>query len=170
MFRPLAACFNLAALILFVVIFSAGFAPRSLTQNKVFLVSISVKNIESTAAWYHKYLNFKLGDRKDYPQNKISIGILTKDDLSLELVQHSESVPVTKFVPAISNPAVIQGYAKVGYVVENIEQLVKRMKTDSVKFVLELRESKETGSKMCIVLDNNGNWVQLMQQKTAGSL
>ncbi|HVO74166.1 MAG TPA: VOC family protein [Ignavibacteriaceae bacterium] len=147
------------------VLLSGGDIADAPKEFKVYLVAVSVKDINTAAAWYNKYLGFQFGEKKDYPESKVSIGIMTKGDFSLEIVQHKESVPVSKFIPDISNPAMIRGYGKIGYMVDNLDEIIKRMKADSVKFIIDPMQNKTSGSKMCIVLDNDGNWVQLMEKK-----
>ncbi len=143
-------------------------ALRSQESVTVPLIAISVRDIDSTTAWYGKYLGFTQIDKKDFPDYKMSIVILQKESVRLELVQHKESVPVSSLLPKLDNPALIQGYGKVAYEVNNIEQIVRMMKADSVRFILELQDDdikSFEGYKSCIVLDNNGNWVQLFQRK-----
>jgi catechol 2,3-dioxygenase-like lactoylglutathione lyase family enzyme len=152
-------------IILSALFISGGYVADSPKDFRVFIVAISVKDINTAAGWYNKYLGFEFGEKKDYPESKVSIGIMTKGEFSLELVQHKESVPVSKFIPDISNPAVVRGYGKVGYIVDNLEEIVKRMKAGLVKFIIDPMVNKASGSKMCIVLDNDGNWVQLMEKK-----
>jgi len=135
---------------------------------RVMLVAISVKDLDSTATWYHKYLGFNLMDKKDFPDNNVTVAILENNSVRIELVQHKESVAPSKLIPKLANPALIQGYGKVAYDVADIEQIVRTMKSDSVTFVHNLRDVDRgtfVGYKSCIVLDNNGNWVQLYQKK-----
>ncbi len=78
------------------------------------------------------------------------------------------SPPETTEGAHMHHPDLIQGYGKVGYEVADIERVVRIMKADNVRFVYDLRESsgKEFAQyRNCIVLDNNGNWVQLYQKK-----
>lgn len=126
------------------------------------LVAISVKNIDSTAAWYGRYLGFRLVEKKDFPDYKMSIGMLEKEGFNIELVQHQDSNPITKYVPNFDNPALIQGYGKIAYAVDNLDHIVTVMKAGSVRFILGVRDSKDENTGTCIVLDNNGNWVQLI--------
>ncbi len=135
---------------------------------KVVLVAISVRDIDSAASWYNRYIGFALTDRKDFPEYKVSVGMLQKGDVRIELVRHQESVAPGTVVPKFDNPALLRGYGKIAYEVADIDRTVHKMKAEGVKFISDVKESvgKDfAGQKNCIVLDCDGNWVQLYQRK-----
>lgn len=156
----------LGSFLLCSALFPAGL--QSVEEFRIALVSISVHDIDASVEWYRKYLGFVLSDKRAFPENNVTIALLKKAQVRIELVRHAESVAPSTLVPGLENPALIRGYGKVAYEVVDIENIVKLMNADGVKFVLGLRDSTVTeflGYKSCIVLDNSGNWVQLFQKK-----
>jgi catechol 2,3-dioxygenase-like lactoylglutathione lyase family enzyme len=158
-----------SAVVLFCIL--STILPASLQAQpnfKVLLIAISVRDIDSTTNWYHKYLGFNLIDKKDFPENKIGITLLENNGIRLELVRHKQSIAADSLIPRLDNPALLQGYGKIAYEVADIDQTVRTMKAEGVKFVYDLRDSATgifAGYRSCIVLDNNCNWAQLFQRK-----
>ena len=154
-------------IIQFSMLFSVLLLPGVLKAEegiKVTLVAISVMNIDSSAAWYHKYLGFDVVEKKNFSDRKMQIAVLKNNGVRIELVQLEKSVRTNQLIPNLKNPAIIQGYGKVAYEVMNIKKTVRMMKSNGVQFLRELgisRVGQFAGYKVCIVLDCDSNWVQL---------
>jgi catechol 2,3-dioxygenase-like lactoylglutathione lyase family enzyme len=124
------------------------------------LVAISVADLAESVSWYRDILGFEILQQSSFPANKLSLAILQRDGFRIELVDHQDSVPPHKVVPALDNPALIQGFGKLAFQVEDLDAWSAELKAKGVRFQLEPRENPETGTKSFIVLDNSGNWLQ----------
>ena len=156
------------AIVVFLLLLAIPSIVQAQDDLKVVLVAISVRDIDSTASWYKKYLGFALTDKKDFPDYKVSVGMLQKGDVHIELVRHQESIAPSSVLPKLDNPAIIRGYGKIAYEVDDIGLTVRTLKADGVKFITDLKEGSGkdfAGRKNCIVLDCDANWVQLFQRK-----
>jgi len=130
------------------------------------LVAISVPNLSAAVHWYVDILGFKILKQAAFPDYKMSLAILERDDFRLELVELQGSSPAGKLLPGIDNPALIQGFGKLAFSVQDLDAWEARLKSKGVRFQLKPREDREEGTKSFIVLDDSGNWIQFTSKLT----
>lgn len=155
----LLACFTLFAALPSAV----ATDPARQETIRPYLASLSVPDIDASAAWYSENLGFKVVKKMDFPDYKLRITLLDRDGFRLELVQLGGSVPPAKVLPEWgSNPALLHGFGKLAFQVADVDAWAGRLKEKGIKFQIEPRDNAEDGTRSFIVLDRDGNWIQLV--------
>lgn len=132
------------------------------------LVAISVPDLAASVRWYEDLLAFRVVKEANFPDYKLSLAILARDDFRLELVQVVGSAPPSKLVPGIDNPALIQGIGKLAFAVSDLDAWASRFKSMGVQFQVAPREDPEDGTRSFVILDNSGNWLQFITARPGG--
>lgn len=112
---------------------STGFAPV--------LVAIPVADVKASAAWYERNAGFVL--RSEQPDR----AILERAQFQLELVKADGCTPRRDFV-------------RIAFHIPDIDPLIERLRANGVTFQTEPHDDLSEGTRSCIVLDNEGNWIQ----------
>lgn len=132
---------------------------------RVGLFAISVADMDASIAWYENHLDFLLISRNDFPEYKVSVAVVERNDLQIEIVHYTASKAPSDYIKEYAkNPAIMQGIAKISFMVDNIDSLAARLESDNVKFVSNLHHEDALNLKSFIILDNSGNWLQFSQK------
>ena len=106
---------TLGALVLILV--SALFSAADLRPS---LVAISVQNLDQSVHWYTDTLNFKVQETIDLPESKLRITFLERNNFRLELIELKDSFPIRRYVPDLTNRALLQGFSKLAFDVDDL--------------------------------------------------
>ena len=143
-------------------------APKSPTAGaKPYWAGIVVPNADESAKWYQENLQFKLERKMDLPEHKLKIVFLELNGFNLELVELQGSLSfamVQKQVPALKDRDHLQGFAKLGFLIENIDALASDLKRRGVKLRMEPTDDPPFGTRFLLVEDNAGNLLQFFQK------
>ena len=112
---------------------STGFAPV--------LVAISVNDVKASAAWYEQNAGFV--PRSETPDR----AVLERARFQLALVKADGCVPRRDFV-------------RIAFHIPDIDPLIARLHANGVKFQMEPHDDLSEGTRSCVVLDNEGSWIQ----------
>lgn len=160
--------------LVFGLLLLAGCAPskqpleEGARSFRPYLVAVSVADREASIGWYVDNLGFRLEDKRDFPEHRLRVAMLERRGFFLEIVELAGSVPPDRCVPGIDNPALLRGFGKLSFEVEDAAALAKKLKARGVRFQLEPGEGRELGSLSFIVLDPDGNWLQFEQPPEGG--
>jgi len=127
------------------------------------LIAISVPRLEDAVTWYHDILGFEVEKRSVFPDYHLRLAWLVRDQARLELIEIQGSRPPSEVLPGLDNPALLQGFGKIGFRVTDAAQLASELKRKGVRFQVELRDDLETQARAFIILDNNGNWLEIWE-------
>ena len=151
----------LAFLLLFSCLGSAADqSPAAFQPANGSFFAISVPNVELSSRWYQEKLGFKVVKRSQSPDGLSRAIIVRLQDAVVEIVQHHDSTAPLKLLPGMKGPHLIQGVFKVGFFVNDAEDLYARLKKQKFEFIGGLFEDKEMRLKSFLIKDNNGNILQ----------
>jgi catechol 2,3-dioxygenase-like lactoylglutathione lyase family enzyme len=145
----------------------AGQAKKQTSKNSPipYLVGISVADVDASVKWYEENLGFKTIKRMELPQYDLRLAFLELNGFRVELIENKKSFSIKKYVPDYQDGSgLLQGMAKVGFLVNKIDPIAESLKKRGVPFVVELREDKEFAVKFFIIQDNSGNLIQYFQK------
>ncbi len=132
------------------------------------LVALNVASADRSAKWYGDNLGFAVKDRKEFPKFGLRIVMLELDGFWLEVVEKKNGIPVSqieKAMPEIKDWDEVQGIKKLAFEVDDLDGYLKSFKQNGVRFQLNPRGGPEDPifGRSFIVLDDDGNWIQLCQ-------
>lgn len=141
---------------------ASGTAPVATHGRELRMSSaaLSVPEIEAAIAWYRSTLGLEVAKRLEFPALGLRLAWLRSAELELELVEQNGSRDRARLVSDAGNPALVQGFGKIGFRVDDIASWEARLKAAKVTFQVGMRDAVFPGSKTFVVLDNNGNWLQ----------
>ena len=152
-------------LLIVTIVTSISFANAQSPDSRPFLIAAQVRNLDQSIAWYTSMLDFKLIDKKSFPDYGMKIGMLQRDGFQLELVENVKTRPKDEVLKKIEAEE-ITGFAKVAFHAGDIRGLYKKLQDKKADFKLTLRDSNLNGKEQFfVVTDPDGNWVQFVGQK-----
>ena len=133
---------------------------------KLFYATLSTPNIDRAAAWYIEKLEFEQLFRFDFPEFGTSVIHLGKHDFRIELIQQEDSVPCP--IPQGTPPGHtnVQGLTQIGFMVENLDQLIADLEAKGVEKAWGKRENPAFGVNFQFFLDCDGRLLQFVQLRT----
>ena len=139
-------------------------SPEPLKGMRPYLVAISVKSLDESAAWYSGVLGLRLVEKKDFPDHGLSIALLESEGFRLELVQLKGSVASIDCAPDPSNPASLQGVGKYAFQVDDLSDVVSTLKKRGAQIFRSFSDAAKPRETSVIIKDNDGNWIQFFQR------
>ncbi|WP_425410102.1 VOC family protein [Hyphococcus sp.] len=123
------------------------------------LIAISVSDLDDASAWYVTYFNFEETKRYAFPEDGMRIAFLERNGFELELIEIANAAPYA--APDPDNPSTRQGYNKLAFYSEDIDALYTNAQDRGAQVHSVLSNSNRTGGRFFILLDPDGNWVQV---------
>lgn len=98
--------------------------------------------------------------------DSLKINFLKGKSFELELMEKKTSFNIKNRIPGYDiNKQPLQGFYKIAFTVNNIEQLYSRLKKKNVTEVLGLTDDKAFNSTFFIIQDLDGNLLQFIEQQ-----
>ena len=114
-----------------------------------------VSNIDSSIYWYAEILGFELINKLENEQRGFKQSNLKRGEMLVELIElKTASVPENR----------VQGIFKVGFMVEKFDNWIEYLKSKNVQFQGQVIEDPISGKRVCIVLDPDGNRIQIFEK------
>lgn len=118
--------------------------------------ALSVASVAESTRWYRDKLGFTLD--REVPDR---MALLHLGPVSLELVHAQGSVPLRTALPAASDAMAVHGIAKVGWVVDDFDGTVTRLRAKGVDIAFGPFPKRSDQRANVIIRDNAGNMIQL---------
>ena len=138
--------------------------PVPVSEGPVFTTTgaffaLSVRDASASAKWYAEKLGLKVV--MNLPKaDKTAVIVLEGGGLIVELIQHDDALPLRKAAPSVNDPMYVHGITKVGIIVDDLDQTLKRLKERQVSVAYgPFPKSAEQRANL-IIMDNAGNMIQ----------
>ena len=128
---------------------------------------IVVARLDVSTAWYRDKLGFKLARSMDLPAYKVRIAFLELNGFTLELVEFQSSVSfetVKARIAELEDRDHLQGFAKLGFRIPDVDALASALKAGGVKLRMEPTDERELHDRFFLVEDPDGNTLQFFQR------
>jgi methylmalonyl-CoA/ethylmalonyl-CoA epimerase len=120
-----------------------------------------VSNLESTAKWYKEQLGFEEVLRREFSEYGTRIIFLEVNGVRIELIEDQKWRPIDR--PNPPQHTTVQGVSQITFKVDNIEEVIERVKSRSITIAWDLVVVKDIGFKEFFIRDNEGNIVQFVE-------
>lgn len=146
--------------LLFLLISCLGSA-QSVDELKPYFSALIVDDIEVSKAWYTQNLGFEIVNESSLPERGIKQVNLKSGFGLIELIEISSSKKASELT---DQKARIQGIFKIGFQVRDLDEWVKKLRENKVSFSGNIVEDPNTNKRMVIILDPDGNRIQLFEE------
>ncbi len=125
--------------------------------------AILVEDIETSRTWYKDVLGFEV-----VLESEITTGFtilnLRKGDSALELIQLPGALSPKEAIENYHSKTRIHGFFKMGFQVDDLDEWVSFLREKKVKFNGDVVQDPVTDKRMLIILDPDGNRIQLFEK------
>ena len=127
-------------------------------------VALSVSDIDKSADFYQKHFGLKLAEKYTYPDAGLTIAILKRKDVALELFEFKKHKALPGYRKGLDSDLHTIGTKHFSLQVEDIRGLYKKLKKARVGCATELRVF-DNGLHYFFIKDPDGILVELMQAR-----
>ena len=124
--------------------------------------SIRVSNMERSVAFYEKFLNLTLVNRREIPQNKAEIAFLQNALAKGDMVELTFFRDQKRFIQADYEERLFDHLA---FQVEDMNKTLKAMRNAGVTVTDEPYRLSPNGSLIAFVEDPDGTLIELIEKK-----
>lgn len=133
------------------------------TANMSF-TAIIVNDMKVSEKWYRRTFGFQPRNDFKIKSRGLYVSNLTLGTNNLELIQLENSVSRKEAVANYDNKPRIQGIFKIGFTVKEFDKWIEWFKELDVKTAGKVVTDNRTNKRMVIILDPDGNRVQLFEK------
>jgi methylmalonyl-CoA/ethylmalonyl-CoA epimerase len=141
---------------------SVAKAEQPLLDIRPYAITLSVPNIETTAAWYDEILGFKVDKTKSYPEYGTKLAFLVRDGFRVELIEDANAKPglVRPDAPAHKST---HGVSQFMFGTDDLAAVKAKLVAKNVPIHFEF-ENAELGVRIFFIRDPNQNLITFVQR------
>lgn len=136
---------------------------KNLGEPKSFFFEVTVSDIDSSLAWYEKYLGLEFIERTDYPQLGYRQANIKSGLISIELIEPDSSV-TEEIIRENFAGKKLQGFSKIGFTVPDFTNWMGFMLEKNVRIVGSTAADRITGKRVMIIADPDGNLIKIFEE------
>lgn len=138
---------------------------KDLADLSPFFTAIIVQDIDSSIFWYQEKLRFEVEDQLSLPERGFAQANLSNGQMKLELIQLESAIDPATALPNYTSKTRMHGIFKFGFEVKGFDAWQEHLKAVQAQFYGEVVSDPTSGVRMIIILDPDGNRIQLFEQK-----
>lgn len=135
--------------------------PNDLTP---YFNAIIVNDMDSSLSWYQQVLGYEVLNSNQFPEMGLKQANLKKGDASIELIELNSAIDPNELIPNFNSNTKMIGLFKFGFYVDNFDQWIEYLKLNQVEFKGRVVSDELSGKQMVIILDPDGNRIQLFER------
>lgn len=135
-----------------------------LPQPEPYFMAIIVSDIDTSIAWYKDHLGFALLNRTDLPDLGFRQANLESGKTLLELIELNSARTAAELLADHPRGTRVGGFFKFGFSVADFDGWLSYLKKSNVSFRGDVVKDPNTGKRMIILLDPDGNRIQFFEQ------
>lgn len=128
-----------------------------------FFNAILVEDIEVSQYWYQEVLGYEMVSESKINEG-FSVVNLKKGSAALELIQLPTALSPAEAIPGFDAKTRINGFFKMGFLVVDLDQWMTFLQEKQVQLSGNVVQDPVTEKRMVIILDPDGNRVQLFEK------
>ncbi len=131
---------------------------------EAYFSAMIVDDIDSSINWYSNVLKFEVVNRVESKERGFKQSNLKKGTILIELIELDRAISLKDAVPDYTNKTRIIGFFKTGFLVSDFDQWIDHLTRNKVEFYGNIVTDNITGKKMAIVIDPDGNRIQIFEK------
>jgi len=154
----------LFSLVLFIIYYhSQAQSENTAVDLAPSFFALIVQDMDQSLNWYQQHFGFQVDDVKVMEARGIKIANLSQGSTRLELIEFQDVINSNKAIEKLGSQTRVAGVFKIGFDVANFDNMVAEFRKAGVQFRGDVVEDPITGRNMVIVLDPDGNRIQLFE-------
>lgn len=125
--------------------------------------AVIVQDLNRSIEWYSGILGFEVIDQAENPDRGFAQANLKNGYVMLELIELETAVSPAELLKGYDNKTKITGFFKFGMTVSDFDSWVRHLEKENAHISGSVVANPATGKKMIIVLDPDGNRIQLFE-------
>lgn len=147
-------------LIFFISLLSHSALAQEVTP---YFTALIVEDIEVSTAWYSKHFGLKVISETNMPDRGFKQVNLQAEGMLIELLQIDAALDRDQVLAAAS-ARFVSGIFKIGFLISDLEKKAAALQSAGVEFRGSIVYDENLQTNMLIVLDPDGNYVQLFER------
>lgn len=149
-------------ILLLIAALSFNWAVGQSTYDEKHFTGLLVKDMDASIAWYRDKLGFKVVDTVNNPNSGYRFALLSWNNTLVEIIAHAKVLSDKQIKAALPDNAGTQGFFKLGFFVDNLEEFQEELKSRGVKILHPVLKAEgfTRKLKLFIIEDNEGNMIQ----------
>ena len=122
--------------------------------------ALSVADVKASAEWYANAFGLKTVMPASR-SGKTTVTVLEGGGLIVELIQHDDALPMAKAAPTVTEPRLVHGLFKAGFIVDDFDKTLAALKARHIEIAFGPFPARPGQRANVIVRDNAGNLIQI---------
>ena len=137
---------------------------ESLPKPEAYFSAIIVNDIDTSIIWYSNNFGFKVLNKIASKERGFKQANLKCGNILIELIELKSSLSPKNLLKNHPKKTKIDGFFKFGFLVSEFDNWVKFLKQSKVEFYGTVVIDDQSGKKMVLVKDPDGNRIQLFEK------
>ncbi len=156
---------KLSCLLIFLFCSNVGFSQDfDSLELEAYFTAIIVNDIEASIDWYTSILGFEVINRFSSEERGFKQSNLDRNGILIELIELNQAVNPEDVIPNYTNKTRLIGLYKAGFQVQAFENWASHLEKSEVEFYGNTVINPISGKKMLIILDPDGNRIQIFEK------
>ncbi len=143
----------------------SGYAQNdTIPDLEPYFSAMMVKDMDSSLLWYTKNLGFSVLNENEVKTIGLRQANLKRGNILIELIELKSAVSPKNVIPNFNNKTRLIGFFKIGFLVSDFQKWINHLKKSDVNFYGKEVIDPISGKKMIIILDPDGNRIQIFEK------
>jgi len=136
---------------------------NDITEVSACFSALIVTDMDSSIQWYSSMLGFELASSSTSEELGFKQSNLNNGNTRLELIELNAALLPQEAIPDYNTKTRLVGIFKIGFVVPEFERLIAHLQKRKAVFHGNIVKDQESGKRMVIIKDPDGNRIQLFE-------
>ena len=137
---------------------------ETIPEFEPYFSTIIVEDIDASINWFTGMLGFEVLNKIENEARGFKQSNLKKGNSLIELIELDKAVSQKDAITNYNSKTRVVGFFKIGFLVTEFDTLINRLDAKGVNFYGNIITEYTTGKKIAIILDPDGNRIQLFEK------
>lgn len=137
---------------------------NTLPDLEAYFSALIVNDIENSISWYSNTLGFNVLNKIESEDSQFKQANLKRGAILIELIEINSAVSPKDVIPNYDSKTRLVGIFKTGFLVSDFDRWMKHLTQLEVDFHGNVVINSESGKKMVIIKDPDGNRIQIFEK------
>lgn len=135
-----------------------------LPDPEPYFTAVIVNDIDLSISWYNQHFGLEVVSKMDNEELGFSQANLRRGNVLIELLEIASAIDPQKIVPNFNSKTKLLGIFKFGFMVSDFDKWMNYLDEKGIEQYGSVVMDPVSNKKMIIVLDPDGNYVQIFEK------